>query len=432
MSKLILFGKPVFEFVSEKRSTPIITGNLADPTQALIQALGNNAVGSINVNVNTAITLSAVWRAINVISSTLAGLPLKHYKISDGGRENLRTSAASRLLKKPNEMMTGYMFRETLTALAVGYGNGYAYIKHDASGIPVELIPIHPSECLPIKFQNKIYYKILIDGSYQTVTSENVIHIPGLSFNGLVGYGVVTIARESLGGALATQKFGNKFYENGANIGGVLETPGELSDSAYKRLKESWNEKHHGVENTGSTAILEGGTKFTKIGIAPEEAQFLQTRQFQVTEVARWFGVPPHMLFDLERSTNNNIEQQAMEFVTYTLLPWANRWEEELSRKLVKSNAQDSEYIEHEFNGLLRGDSKSRAEYYKGLFGVASITPNQIAELENLPKDPLNGDTHYVQAAYAPVDKIAAFYEGKAPKDSKDTNDIKDKNDEAQ
>jgi HK97 family phage portal protein len=329
-------------------------------------------------------------------------------------------------------MMTGYMFRETLTALAVGYGNGYAYIKHDASGIPVELIPIHPSECLPIKFQNKIYYKILIDGSYQTITSENIIHIPGLSFNGLVGYGVVTIARESLGGALATQKFGNKFYENGANISGVLEVPGELTDKSYDRMKVSWKERNQGIDNAGTTAILEGGAKFTKIGIPPEEAQFLETRQFQVTEVARWFGVPPHMLFDLERSTNNNIEQQAMEFVTYTLLPWANRWEEELSRKLVKSNAQDSEYIEHEFNGLLRGDSKSRAEYYKGLFGIASITPNQIAELENLPKDPLNGDTHYVQAAYAPVDKIAAFYEGKAPKDSKDTNDIKDKNDEAQ
>jgi len=416
MAKLKIFGLPVFDYVSEKRSAPIITGNLSDPTQALIQAFGNNAVGGVTVNVSTAITLSAVWRAINVISSTLAGLPLKHYQFKDGGREVLRTSTASRLLKKPNEMMTGYMFRETLTALAVGYGNGYAYLKRDESGVAVEAVPVHPSECMPIKYQNKIYYKILIDGEYKTVGSEYMLHIPGLSFNGLVGFGVVTVARESLGGALATQKFGNKFYENGANIGGVLETPGELSEPAYKRLKESWNEKHHGVDNAGSTAILEGGTKFTKIGIAPEEAQFLQTRQFQVTEVARWFGVPPHMLFDLERSTNNNIEQQAMEFVTYTLLPWANRWEEELSRKLVKSNAQDSEYIEHEFNGLLRGDSKSRAEYYKGLFGVASITPNQIAELENLPKDPLNGDTHYVQAAYAPVDKIAAFYDGKAPK----------------
>jgi len=422
MTKVKIFGIPVYESVSEKRSETIITGNLSDPTQALVQALGNNAVGSVNVTVNTAITLSAVWRAINVISSTLAGLPLKHYQINQTGREHLRASAASRVLKTPNGMMTGYMFRETLTALAVGYGNGYAYIKRDEAGNAAELLPIHPSECLPIKYKGKIYYKILIDNEYITVTSDNMIHLPGLSFNGLVGFGVVTIARESLGGALATQKFGNKFYENGANIGGVLETPGELSDAAYSRLKESWNEKHHGVENTGSTAILEGGTKFTKIGIAPEEAQFLQTRQFQVTEVARWFGVPPHMLFDLERSTNNNIEQQAMEFVTYTLLPWANRWEEELSRKLVKSNSQETEFIEHEFNGLLRGDSKARSEYYKGLFGIASITPNQIAELENLPKDPANGDTHYVQAAFAPVDKIAAFYEGKAPGETKQNN----------
>lgn len=424
MAKYKLFGKTIFEVEREQRSIEIPSGNLSNPTEVLTQALSNNAVGGVNVTTATAITLSAVWRAINVISGTLAGLPLKHYDLKDETRVVLRKSPASRVLKTPNELMTGYLFRESLQAMALGFGNGYGYIKRNAAGIPEEVTPIHPNDCLPIKYMGKMYYKIRINNQYFTVLGDDMIHIPGLSFNGVMGFSIISVARESLGGALATQKFGNKFYENGANIGGVLETPGQLSEKAYSNLKESWNKQTQGLEKTGSTPILEGGTKFTKIGIEPEAAQFLETRQFQVTEVARWFGVPPHLLFDLDRSTNNNIEHQGMEFVTYTLLPWANRWEEELSRKLIPTNQRDTQYIEHEFSGLLRADAKSRSEYYKGMFSVGSISPNQINQLENLPTYE-GGDQRYVQAAFVPIDKIAGFYEGKSakiqsPKDEED------------
>lgn len=422
MAKYKVFGIPFFEIERESRSNPVPSGTLASPTQELLNALNAGNIGSVSVNNSTALTLSAVWRAINVIASTLAGLPIKHYRTGPDGRIHVSDSVGESKLRFPNEIMTGYIFRETLIAGAVGYGNGYSYIKrNESTGEPVELMPIKQGECVPIVYQNKIYYKILVNNQFQTVLSENVLHIPGLSFDGRVGYNPITVARESIGGALATQKFGNNFYENGATLGGTLEVPGELSEEAYTRLKDSWKDSYHGAKNTGKTAILEGGTKFTKIGIPPEEAQFLQTRQFQVEEIARWFGVPPHMLMDLSRSTNNNIEHQSMEFVTYTLMPWANRFEEEITRKLIPDSRQRNEYFEFEFNGLLRADSKSRGEYYRSLFAIAGITPNQIAELENMPKFD-GGDNRFIQAAYAPLNKIESFYEGKGTKKDSDEN----------
>lgn len=416
-----IFGIKVYE----KRSVPVSTGTLADPSETLInavtKAMGNNAIGGVNVNIDSALSLSAVWRAMNLISGTLAGLPLKVYKSEEGvGRVPLKKHVAAKVLRRPNNFMTGYIFRETLQAHILGYGNAYAYIKRNQAGEPVEIVPVHPNDCNVFKDQDKLWYIIRIDNIYQpAISSENMIHVPGLGFNGIVGFSPIAIARESLGGAIATQRFGNKFYENGANIGGVLETPGTLTEEAYNRLKVSWAERQQGLNNSHKPAILEGGLKYTKIGIAPEEAQFLQTRKFQVAEIARWFGTPPHLLMDLEMSTNNNIEHQGMSFVTYTLLPWANRWEEELNLKLIKTSDQDDLYFEHEFNGLLRADSKSRAEYYRSLFSIATINPNHIAELENLPM-PTNGDKYYVQGAYVPTDKIDDFYKSKAGK----TNEV--------
>ena len=422
MAKYKFFGVTVFE--KEERSVAIPTGTLATPSSDLLNALSAagllNSSGPVVVNNSTALTLSAVWRSINLISSSLAGLPLRHYTESDKGRIVNNQSRVTLLLKFPNEMMTGYIFRESLMANAVGRGNGYAYIQRDGAGNPIELMPILNDHCLPLIFQNRLYYKIKIDNKFVTVSSDNILHVPGLSFDGRVGYNPITIARESMQGALATQRFGNKFFENGAHISGALEVPGTLNDTAYKRLKESWKERTSGENNTGETAILEGGTKFSKIGIAPEEAQFLQTREFQVTEIARWFGVPPHMLADLKNSTLNNIEHQAMEFVTYTLLPWANRFEEECNRKLVQPSKMGKEYFEHEFNGLLRADSQARGEFYQKMVGIAGLSPNQIAVLENLPTFD-GGDQRFIQAGYAPIDKIAAFYEAKAP--NKTTNE---------
>jgi len=416
MAKYKFLGVTVFE--KEERSVEIQTGTLATPSSDLLNAISSagllNSSGPVVVNNSTALTLSAVWRSINLISSTLAGLPLKHYTHGDNGRTTVTKSSAIRLLKFPNDIMTGYIFRESLIANAVGRGNGYAYIKRDGTGNAIELMPILNNNCIPILYNNKIFYKIRINNNFETVDSAYILHIPGLSFDGRVGYNPITIARESIEGALSTQRFGNEFYKNGAHIGGALEVPGVLSDTAYNRLKESWNEKNQGVEKTGSTAILEGGTKFTKIGIAPEEAQFLQTRQWQITEIARWFGVPPHMLADLQNSSLNNIEQQSMEFVTYTLLPWANRFEEECSRKLVAPSKIGTEYFEHEFNGLLRADSQARGEFYQKMVGIGSLSPNQIAELENMQKFE-GGDQRFIQAGYAPIDKISAFYEAKAP-----------------
>lgn len=421
MAKYKFFGITVFE--KEERAIPVPTGTLATPASELLSALHShgllNSTGPVVVNNSTALTLSAVWRSINLISSSLAGLPFRHFSESKQGRIVNPNSRVTMLLKFPNEIMTGYIFRESMMANAVGRGNAYAYIQRDAAGNPIELMPILNENCIPLIYKNRLYYKIKIDNEFVVVTSDNILHVPGLSFDGRVGYNPIAIARESIEGALSTQRFGNKFYENGANISGVLEVPGELNDTSYNRLKQSWKEKHEGANNAGSTAILEGGTKFSKIGIPPEEAQFLETREFQITEIARWFGVPPHMLADLKNSTLNNIEHQAMEFVTYTLLPWANRFEEECNRKLVQPSKIGIDYFEHEFNGLLRADSQARGDYYQKMVGIGGLSPNQIAILENMPTFD-GGDQRFIQAGYAPLDKIGPFYESKLKKEKTD------------
>lgn len=404
-------GIKIWEEKIEERSQD--TGTLANPSQQLIDALGGLSDDSaVNVTHSSVLTLTAVWRAVNVISGTLASLPLHVFrKNDDGSRTHLADHPVQKVVSQPTSLMTDYIFRETLQASLLLQGDAFALIRRP-DGKPVELIPVLKNNVFVFKNGSELAYKVRVDDKIYNIPQVEMIHIPGLGFDGMQGYSPIKIMADSMGVALAAQRFGKRFFSRGANMSGVIEVPGSLNDIAYKRLKDSWDEAYAGIQNSHKTAMLEGGAKYNRIGIPPEEAQFIQTRQFQVAEVARMFGVQPHLLMDLERSTNNNIEHQGIEFVTYTLMPWVKRWEAELNRKLFPEYERNDLYVEYNLTAILRGDAKSRAEYYQTMFAIGGLSPNEIRRLENQPAYD-GGDQYFAQAGFMPIKSLESYYASK-------------------
>ena len=212
----------------------------------------------------------------------------------------------------------------------------------------------------------------------------DILHVPGLGFDGLVGYSPIAMAKNAIGLAIAAEEYGSKFYANGAAPSGVLEHPGTLKDPS--KVRDSWNEAFGGSSNSHKVAVLEEGLKYTPISISPNEAQFLETRKFQINEIARIFRVPPHMVGDLEKSSFSNIEQQSLEFVKYTLEPWLVRWEQSMARVLISPNNKSQYFIKFNVDGLLRGDYASRMSGYATARQNGWMSANDIRELENLDR----------------------------------------------
>jgi len=236
-----------------------------------------------------------------------------------------------------------------------------------------------------------------------------VLHIPGLGFDGLIGYSPIAMAKNAIGLAIATEEYGAKFFANGAAPSGVLEHPGTIKDPI--RVKESWNSAYQGSANAHKIAVLEEGMKYTPIGIAPEQAQFLETRKFQIDEIARIFRVPPHMLADLEKSSFSNIEQQSLEFVKYTLDPWVVRWEQSMCRVLFSESEKSSYFIKFNVDGLLRGDYASRMSGYATARQNGWMSTNDIRELENLDRisPDLGGDLYLINGAMTRLQDAGLF-----------------------
>ena len=302
--------------------------------------------------------------------------------------------------------MTSFVFRETLMSHLLLWGNAYAQIIRDGRGNPLALYPLLPSkmDVTRARSGNLIYTyrrdsgESKISPDYETVTlrRDEVLHIPGLGFDGLIGYSPIAMAKNAIGMALATEEYGAKFFANGANPGGVLEHPGVIKD--IQRVKDSWNDAYRGAGNAHRVAVLEEGMKFQAIGIPPEQAQFLETRKFQINEIARIFRVPPHMVGDLEKSSFSNIEQQSLEFVKYTLDPWVVRWEQSLQQSLVLPSEKSSVFVKFNLDGLLRGDYKSRMEGYATARQNGWMSTNDIRELEDMNRIPAEegGDLYLI------------------------------------
>jgi HK97 family phage portal protein len=328
--------------------------------------LGAPTYSGINVDEHTALNLSTVWACIRAISEDVAKLPLKAYvKEADGTRTALPDHDAARIFNdEPNEEANPIQFRETILGHCLGWGNGYAEIEHRNNGRPLYTWNLEPHRVFPDRTRDgRLFYVYHGDRGKRTLEAADVIHVAGLGYDGVVGYSPVAKARESMGMALAAERFGSSFFRNSARPSGALETPVALSQKAYENLKASWRESYQGSENAGSVPILEQGTKFNPYSIAPNDAQFLETRQFQVPEICRWYRMKPHKVADLSRATFSNIEHESLDYVVDTLLGWMVRIEQEVRRKL-RQPSETRVFFEHVVAGLLRGDLKSRYAAY--------------------------------------------------------------------
>ncbi len=381
---------------------------------------GNTSAGK-PVNEHTAMQMTAVYSCVRILAETVAGLPLHVYRYTDnGGKEKHWQHPLYRLLHdEPNPEMTSFAFRETLMSHLLLWGNAYAQIIRNARGEVIALYPLMPNKITVDRDSSGrlfyLYRRNPEDFSSQGKPSEvylqpsDVLHIPGLGFDGLVGYSPIAMAKNAVGLAIATEEYGAKFFANGAAPGGVLEHPGVIKDP--QKVKDSWNTVYQGSGNAHKVAVLEEGMKYQPIGISPEQAQFLETRKFQINEIARIFRVPPHMLADLEKSSFSNIEQQSLEFVKYTLDPWVVRWEQAMCRTLLTESEKPKVFIKFNVDGLLRGDYVSRMSGYATARQNGWMSANDIRELENLDRIPaeLGGDLYLINGAMTKLQDAGAF-----------------------
>ena len=382
--------------------------------------MGSSASGK-RVNERTSMQMTAVYSCVRILSEAVASLPLNVFRYTDsGGKEKAFDHPLYHLLHdEPNPEMSSFVFRETLMTHLLLWGNAYAQVIRNGKGEVIALYPLMPDRMSVDRDQHgHLYYKYTKTGE-DAPTMENgsvylspsdVLHIPGLGFDGLVGYSPIAMAKNAIGLAIAAEEYGSKFYANGAAPSGVLEHPGTLKDPA--RVRDSWNSTFGGSSNSHKVAVLEEGMKYTPISISPNEAQFLETRKFQINEIARIFRVPPHMVGDLEKSSFSNIEQQSLEFVKYTLDPWVIRWEQALYRTLLSEEEKQTLFFKFNVEGLLRGDYASRMNGYATARQNGWMSANDIRELEDLDRIPadLGGDLYLVNGNMLPLVSAGAAY----------------------
>jgi HK97 family phage portal protein len=355
--------------------------------------LDASPVGSVVVNEDSALQLSAVWAAVRILGETMATLPLDVYKYAGNVSEKDPKHPVQSLLDAPNGYQNKFNFIELLQAHLCLHGNAYAYIERSEAGIPVALMPIHPERIAVKLYKGEKFFQ-LHDNEDVVYSSSEILHLVGLSIDGVLGLSVIDAARSGIELGLNADKYGNKFFSNGANVGGVLTHPGTLSDEAYKRLKSSWDNKHSSIEMAHKTAILEEGMAFKPTTIPNDAAQFLQTRRFQVEEIARMFRIPLAYMGDMQNSsTRANVEQQSIDFVRNTVLPWVKRWEAEFNNKLFTEKQRSKHGVRFNVDGLLRGDIATRYNSYSIARQWGWLSVNDIRTLENLPSVE-NGDIY--------------------------------------
>ena len=382
--------------------------------------MGSTTSGK-RVNERTSMQMTAVYSCVRILSEAVASLPLNVYRYTDtGGKEKAIDHSLFHLLHdEPNPEMSSFIFRETLMTHLLLWGNAYAQIIRNGKGEVIALYPLMPDRMSVDRDKNgQLYYKYTknnddaptMESGSVYLSPSDVLHIPGLGFDGLVGYSPIAMAKNAIGLAIAAEEYGSKFYANGSAPSGILEHPGTLKDPA--RVRDSWNATFGGSSNSNKVAVLEEGMKYTPISIAPNEAQFLETRKFQINEIARIFRVPPHMVGDLEKSSFSNIEQQSLEFVKYTLDPWVIRWEQALYRTLLTEEEKKTVFFKFNVEGLLRGDYASRMNGYATARQNGWMSANDIRELENLDRIPaeLGGDLYLVNGNMLPLNSAGAAY----------------------
>lgn len=401
-----LFGRSRDAPKRERRTTP--TKEMQDFIRGVDVDFNGNSNSGVMVDELRAMQTSAVYACVKVLAESVASLPLHLFKNGKNGKRELAEQHPlfSCLYETPNEEMTSFEFRETMMTSLLLWGNAYARIIKK-QGHVTELWYLKPQNMTVERdtVTGKIKYTYSDDITNQTVVykADQVFHIKGLSLDGVKGLSPIAQAREAVGLSLATEEYGAKFFGNGARPGGVLEHPGTLKDP--QKLRESWNKVYQGTKNSHRIAVLEEGMKYHSIGISPEDAQFLETRKYQVNEICRIFRVPPHLVGDLERATFSNIEHQSIEFVQHTIRPWLVRWEQAISRSLLDEKERLLYFAKFNVDGLLRGDYKSRMEGYAIGRQNGWLSVNDIRRLEDMSLVPEEegGDKYLVNGAMTQV-----------------------------
>lgn len=374
---------------------------LSNPRRWLVEMFGGGASKSgAEVNQDTAVKVTAVFACVRLLSQTLASLPLHTYKRIDDGKEKAYDHPLYFVLHNmANPECTSYNLRLIMMVNLLLTGHAFAEIERNNAGEVMALWPI-PSNRVSIKRNkktNEAFYEIQLDNGIQTLYPEQMFHITWLGMGSLESFNPIVLAREAIGLSIATEEFGSRFFDGGANASGVAEYPGKMGEEAFKRYKSSFNEGYTGLSKSHRIIFLEHGMKFTKLTVNPNDAQTIETRKFQVIEIARFYNVPPHLIMDLERSTFSNIEHQDIGFVKYSLRPYLVCWEQEMLKSLFLPIERRLYFAEFNLDGLLRGDYKSRQEGLEIMRRNGVINADQWAAMENKNKLPDGlGQKYYV------------------------------------
>ena len=393
---------------------------------------GGSTAGK-TVSEKSAMQMTAVYACVRILAESIAGLPLHLFRYDgNGGKARAVDHPLYFLLHdEPNPEMTSFAFRETLMTHLLLWGNAFAQVIRNGKGEMVALYPLMPNRMTVDRDKaGRIYYEYLrmddeantMKGTTVRLSPSEVLHVPGLGFDGIVGYSPIAMAKNAIGMAMACEDYGASFFANGATPSAVLEYPGTLKDPA--KVRESW-ELAHGGRNSHRIGVLEEGMKYTPIGIPPEQAQFLETRKFQINEIARIFRVPPHMIGDLEKATFSNIEHQSLEYVKYTLAPWICRFEQSMARVLLLPDEKKDYTIKFNVDGLLRGDYQGRMQGYAIGRQNGWMSANDIRQLESLDLIPeeKGGDLYLVNGNMAKLEDAGAVYSSKGKEKNTDGED---------
>jgi HK97 family phage portal protein len=365
---------------------------------------GRASDSGIAVSDETAFNFTAVWAAIRILSESVAQLPLSVFESDKLGNKSQATNHQlyNLLHRQPNEQMTSYIFIQKCMIDLLTRGNSYVYIKRNGGARPIELQPLSAIETRLVENDGEIYYEIEGGG---IVDSSDILHFKVMSRDGYVGMSPVDVGANAIGYGLALEKYGNSFFGNGAKVSGVLSTDRHLSDEAITRLKVSFDENYTRIGDSNKTMVLEEGLKFQQISLSNEASQFLTSREFSITEIARLFNLPPHLLRDLTKSSFNNISEQSREFVQYSLMPYLVMMESEMNTKLFRKNEAGKVQTKFIVNALLRGTPKDRSEYYRTMLNIGAMSIDEIRKLEELPTIE-GGTNHFMQLNMATLSDI--------------------------
>lgn len=375
----------------------------------LSDILGNTAT-PVPVTAKSSLGLAAYWRCVNLISQSIACMPIKYYTGDNNTQTNINPAILA--LRNPHSNLTSFTYNEILIGSALIYGNGYAYIYRSQGKI--ELTPLHTPDVEPFIYDDELFYQV--KGIKTAIPSSDMIHLRGFGLDLKEGLSALDYHRQTLGLALSSQKESINFYAKGAKIDGVIEMPGAANQVLKDNIQKEFEKKYSGVNATSHTPIIDAGMKYTPIGMSASDAKYIESNSFSANEIATIFGVPAPMINQLERATHANIEQLSIDFVRYCLMPWVSKLEQEYYNKLLSTREQKG-YFKFNVNSLMRGDSKTRAEFYRIMYNTSAMTINEIRALEELDKVE-GGDEVMLPLNMIPMSKSDEYYKSITTKEN--------------